>query len=219
MCSRRPPTGGLRSRTAPSRSFHRCTSGCTRSRRSTAHHVIAAEVDEEVVRQRLPPDDLGAPMSAVVPVVPGELGRRRARHAGSGPRQDRQVSASEAPSCGCAAIWTITHGSRARSPVSTALARVRRSSGTASPTVCSWSDKASLVAGRWRSKLLRTSVAGDSVAGSRRPRPRWCPDDEPVFAQVARGQSVVDCGPAGGRLTCAIGSEVLFVRRGGAARS
>ena len=30
----------------------------------TAHHVIAAEIDESTIRQRLDPDDLSAPMSA-----------------------------------------------------------------------------------------------------------------------------------------------------------
>ncbi|HEX2381629.1 MAG TPA: hypothetical protein VHI95_03260 [Acidimicrobiales bacterium] len=182
----------------------------------TAHHVIAAEVDEEIVRQRLPPDDLGAPMSASfllflaswVGAEPGTL--------------DLVLAKTDKSADGGAALWV--RGDLDDHPRVTRARRYRPHSLVYADRPAGEPDGVLVVgqgvAGRWEMAFeiapdVRGRGLGRRLAAAASV---LVPGDEPVFAQVAAGHpsSLRACLAAG---YVAIGAEVLFVRRGGAARS
>jgi GNAT superfamily N-acetyltransferase len=176
----------------------------------SAHNVIAADIEEEIARSRLPNGDLGAPMSAAfllflaswVGAEPGTLD----------------------------VVLAKTDGSRATAPEVWARddlgdhPRVRRARRYR-PDTTVYADREQGepdgvlivgpgVAGRWEMAFEVASAARGRGLGRRlaAAAAALVPEGEPVFAQVAPGNpsSLRACLAAG---YTAIGSEVLFVPR------
>jgi GNAT superfamily N-acetyltransferase len=176
----------------------------------SAHHVIAADIEEEVARSRLPDGDLGAPMSAAfllflaswVGAEPGTL--------------DVVLAKTDGASATAPELW-------ARDDLDD-HPRVRRARRYR-PDTTVYADRENGepdgvlivgpgVAGRWEMAFEVTPEArgrglGRRLAGA---AAALVPEGEPVFAQVAPGNpsSLRACLAAG---YTAIGSEVLFVPR------
>jgi len=176
----------------------------------SAHHVIAAAVDEEVVRQRLPADDLSAPMSpsfllflaSWVGAEPGSLDLVLAK-------TDRSPQHSQE-------LWV--RGDLDEHPRVQRALRYR-------PEALVYADRehgepdgvlviGQGVAGRWEMAFEVAPDARGRGLGRRlaSTAASLVPDGEPVFAQVAPGNpsSVRACLAAG---YVAIGSEVLLAAR------
>jgi GNAT superfamily N-acetyltransferase len=169
----------------------------------TAHTVIAAAVDEDEVRRRLPADDLGAPMS------PGFL-LWLAGWVGAEPGVLDVVLACggrAAPDCPL-----VERDDLVDHP------RVRRA-GRYREGLRVWTDESGAgvlcvgqgLAGRWEMAFEVDEPARDRGLGRRlaAAAATVVPAGEPVFAQVSPGnsQSLRSVLAAGYR---AIGSEVLF---------
>jgi len=176
----------------------------------SAHHVIAAAVEEEVVRQRLPSHDLSAPMSpsfllflaSWVGAEPGSLDVVLAK-------TDRSRYRAEE-------LWVrgdLDDHPRVRRALRyrpDALVYADRESGEPDGVLVVGPG----VAGRWEMAFEVAPDARGRGLGRRlaAAASTLVPDGEPVFAQVAPGNpsSLRACLAAG---YVAIGSEVLFVRR------
>jgi hypothetical protein len=174
----------------------------------TAHHVIAAAVDETTIRQRLDPDDLSQPMSAgFLLFLAGWLGADPGTFdlIMVAPPADRADDSLE--------LWRRTDLSE--------HPRVRRASRFR-PEVSIYADRQTGdpdgvlilgrgVAGRWEMAYEVAARARCRGLGRRlaAAASSLVHDDAPVFAQVAPGNvaSVRACLAAGYR---AIGCEVLF---------
>jgi GNAT superfamily N-acetyltransferase len=175
-----------------------------------AHHVIAADVDEEVVRQRLPTDDLGAPMSASfllflagwLGAEPGTLDVVLAR-----------TARLEEPAV---AVWRRDDLNdhprvrRARRYRPDAVVYADREQGEPDGVLVVGQG----LAGRWEMAFEVAPSARGRGLGRRlaATAATIVPEGQPVFAQVAPGNpsSVRACLAAG---YVAIGAEVLFVVR------
>jgi GNAT superfamily N-acetyltransferase len=174
----------------------------------SAHHVIAADVDDEVVRHRLPPGDLGAPMSASflmflagwVGAEPGTL--------------DVVLVKLDATKSSSIEVWARDdlndhpRVARARRYRPDAFVYADREHGEPDGVLVVGQG----VAGRWEMAFevapeARGKGLGRKLAAT---ASTLVPDGEPVFAQVAPGNpsSLRSCLAAG---FIAIGSEVLFV--------
>jgi GNAT superfamily N-acetyltransferase len=177
----------------------------------SAHHFIAADVEEEVVRHRLPPDDLGAPMSASfllflagwVGAEPGTLDLVLARTDTAVERAIELWSRED--------LDDHPRVKRARRYRPDALVYADAEHGDPDGVLVVGQG----VAGRWemafevapdaRGRGLGRRLAASAAA--------LTPQGEPVFAQVAPGNpsSARACLAAG---FLAIGAEVLFVSHG-----
>jgi GNAT superfamily N-acetyltransferase len=175
-----------------------------------AHHVIAADVDEEVVRQRLPKGDLGAPMSASfllflagwLGAEPGTLDLVLARTDG---RENASVD-----------VWCREDLNdhprvrRARRYRPDAVVYADRERGEPDGVLVVGQG----VAGRWEMAFEVAPAARGRGIGRRlaATAAAFVPEGQPVFAQVAPGNpsSVRACLAAG---YVAVGAEVLFVAR------
>jgi len=173
-----------------------------------AHHVIAADVDEEVVRQRLPKGDLSAPMSASfllflagwVGAEPGTL--------------DLVLAKTDRPREAAVEVWCRedlsdhSRARRARRYRPDAVVYANRERGEPDGMLVVGQG----VAGRWEMAFEVAPAARGRGLGRRLATAAAAivPDGEPVFAQVAPGNpsSVRACLAAG---YVAIGAEVLFV--------
>jgi RimJ/RimL family protein N-acetyltransferase len=175
----------------------------------TAHHVIAADIEEEVVRQRVDPADLGQPMSSsFLMFLGGWLGAEPGTFdvVFVAPPPERADDSLE--------LWRRTDLE--------AHPRVRRA-GRYRPEVSVYADRqhgepdgllviGQGVAGRWELAYEVAPHAQGRGLGRRlaAAASSLVPDGEPVFAQVAAGNvaSIRACVAAGFR---ALHSEVLFV--------
>ncbi len=180
----------------------------------SAHHVIAADVDEEVVRRRLPRGDLGAPMSASfllflagwLGAEPGTLDRRpRAGPTGS---QNRAIE-----------LWVARRPGRPSA--------CRGGLGGTDPTPLVYADRRTRrTRRRARGRARRRRSLGDGVrGGAERTRTRarspagghgarrLCPTASRCSrrSRPATRRRLRACLAAG---YVAIGAEVLFVRPG-----
>jgi RimJ/RimL family protein N-acetyltransferase len=170
----------------------------------TAHHVIAAEVDEDVVRTRLDPSDLSAPMSAdFLLFLSGWLGRK----AGA---LDVVLAANAKDDD--LELWPrddIEH------PRVDRASRYRPSTTVYADTPDGPFGGLVVIgqgfAGRWEMAYEVEPVHRGNGLGRRlaRASTRLVPDGEPVFAQVSPGNaaSLRSCLAAG---FTPLGSEVLF---------
>jgi GNAT superfamily N-acetyltransferase len=174
----------------------------------TAHHVVAAGVDPDLVAARLPDGDLGAPMS---PGFLGWLGERL----GSRPGSLDVVLAAEG--LGGAPPLELRAGvDPARHPRVARAVRYRSD-------LRAWSDPEGagvVMLGRGLAGRLEVSFEVDPARRNRGLGRRLVvaarhltPPGEPLFAQVAPGNaaSLRVVGAAGFR---PIGAEVLFPRDG-----
>src|SRR5262245_7628776 len=175
-----------------------------------AHHVIAAAVDEEVVRQRLPKGDLGAPMSASfllflsgwLGAEPGTLDLVLAK---TGTLEEPAIEL-----CSRQDLDDHPRVHRARRYRPDAVVYADREHGEPDGVLVVGPG----VAGRWEMAFEVAPAARGRGLGRRLAAAAAAvvPDGEPVFAQVAPGNpsSVRACLAAG---YVAIGAEVLFVVR------
>jgi GNAT superfamily N-acetyltransferase len=175
----------------------------------TAHHVIVADVDETILRARLPPDDLGAPMSAAfllflagwVGAEPGTLDVVLAAPAASGSPTAVKLSVRTD-------LDNHPRVRRARRYRGDAVVYATRDTGEPEGVLVVGRG----LAGRWEmayevDPASRGAGLGRRLAAS---AASLVPEGEPVFAQVAPGNvpSLRACLAAGYR---PIGGEVLFV--------
>ena len=174
----------------------------------TAHHVIAAEIDEDTIRQRINPDDLSQPLSAgFLLFLAGWLG------AEPGPVDVLMVAPPSSVADDSLELWRrddlLDHP------------RVRRA-GRYRPEIAVYADRQQGepdgvvvvgrgVAGRWEMAYEVAPPARGRGLGRRlaAAASSLIHGDEPVFAQVAPGNiaSLRACLAAGYR---PIGAEVLF---------
>jgi hypothetical protein len=174
----------------------------------TAHHVIAAEIDESTIRQRIDPDDLSQPMSAgFLLFLAGWLG------ADPGPTDVLMVAPPAAFADDSLELWR-------RDDLHDHPRVVR--AGRYRPDMAVYADRqhgepdgvlivGRGVAGRWEMAYEVASTARGRGLGRRlaAAASSVIHGDEPVFAQVAPGNvaSIRACLAAG---YTPIGSEVLF---------
>ena len=174
----------------------------------SAHHVIAAEVGEEVVRQRLPRGALGAPMSAsFLMFLAGWLGAEPGT-------LDVVLVKVERPESPSPELWVRRdlddhpRVARARRYRPDAVVYADREDGEPDGVLVVGQG----VAGRWEMAFEVAPGARGQGLGRRlaATSSTLVPDGEPVFAQVAPGNpsSLRSCLAAG---FVAIGSEVLFI--------
>ena len=173
----------------------------------TAHHVVAAGVDPDLVAARLPDGDLGAPMH---PEFLTWLGRRLGSRPGSLDVVLAAVGLGGAPPLALRA-----GGDPGRHP---RVARARRPR----EELRAWTDRDGagvVVRGRGLAGRLEVAFEVDPAARDRglgrllvAAARHLTPPGEPLFAQVAPGNaaSLRVVGAAGFR---PVGAEVLFHRR------
>jgi GNAT superfamily N-acetyltransferase len=175
-----------------------------------AHHVIAADIGEEVVRQRLPRGDLGAPMSAsFLLFLAGWLGAEPGT-------LDLVLAKTDALEASAVEVWCREDLNdhprvrRARRYRPDAVVYADRAQGEPDGVLVVGQG----VAGRWEMAFEVAPAARGRGLGRRLAATAAAvvPDGQPVFAQVAPGNpsSVRACLAAG---YVAIGAEVLFVAR------
>jgi GNAT superfamily N-acetyltransferase len=174
----------------------------------TAHHVVAARVDPDLVAARLPPRDLGAPMSAA---FLGWLGERL----GSQPGSLDVVLAAEGLG-GTPPLELRAGVDPERHPRVARALRYR-------DDLTAWTDRDGLgmvVLGRGLAGRREVAFEVDPAARNRglgrllvAAARHLTPPGEPLFAQVSPGNvaSLRVVGAAGFR---PIGAEVLFHRDG-----
>ena len=174
----------------------------------TAHHVIAAEIDEDTIRQRLDPEDLSQPMSAgFLLFLAGWLG------ANPGPIDVLMIAPPVAEADDSLELWRrddldghprVLRASRYR-PDITVYAEQQHGEPDGVLIVGRG------VAGRWEMAYEVAPHARGHGLGRRlaAAASSLTPHDQPLFAQVAPGNvaSMRACLAARYR---PIGSEVLF---------
>jgi GNAT superfamily N-acetyltransferase len=177
-----------------------------------AHHVIAADIGEEVVRQRLPRGDLGAPMSAsFLLFLAGWLGAEPGTLDLVLAKTDRLGEAAGEVEVWCREdLNDHPRVRRARRYRPDAVVYADRAQGEPDGVLVVGQG----VAGRWEMAFEVAPAARGRGLGRRLAATAAAvvPDGQPVFAQVAPGNpaSVRACLAAG---YVAIGAEVLFVAR------
>jgi GNAT superfamily N-acetyltransferase len=176
-----------------------------------AHHVIAADIGEEVVRQRLPRGDLGAPMSAsFLLFLAGWLGAEPGT-------LDLVLAKTDGLEEPAVEVWCREDLNdhprvrRARRYRPDAVVYADRAQGEPDGVLVVGQG----VAGRWEMAFEVAPAARGRGLGRRLAATAAAtvvPAGQPVFAQVAPGNpaSVRACLAAG---YVAIGAEVLFVAR------